>query len=619
MMQSQPSPPNSKIRRSLSNFNPTDISKQYALNNQILAAFDSSYGHNLYQVAYAIGMQFVEMALLEIPKHGYYQSSRHLVEKQESARDALRVSQLLQKMIQEEWDALHATTSTGSQKKEPSSGKVKLATQEAELEKVKQFVKLANDQASNTKETKQLEEDRAKLEERIQGTMDTTNFCGQWAEYADLINAAICPQQQQHQQQQGIATRGSFVKTPSSFLLDGSYNWNSSTKSVMRTRNDFIDDNGSAATSTEIFVSSFQRQPSELSIQPTSWNDSSLRASSPWSYYNNNGNDLSFASGESREAFLLQRKTSELEIERALWLSGLEIQATLELTPTPSSSEHKEPPLRRTKSHSDITISVLAALYHEDFAMLCSTSRVRVNHMTTFQGRLPETVNGCTVIAPLLCIHHFHSSWDERGPDMGLPDETIVQVIDEATPTILPEVRQQLGLTKNALIIPSDVHDYLIDRSLLNPEQFVTVCGGNVLDADHVNDFVHQLAGANGPDTRLGGRKVAATLFFHEHVVTIQKLLRDDYGEAWYDLIDSLPSQRTYRQPQEIDDDSSSFVPFAVRVRCFDEESLKALIRWFACSKFSDENQHYIDMYAWDDHEADFDPRVFQAFIWSEM
>lgn len=188
MMQSQPSPPNSKIRRSLSNFNPTDISKQYALNNQILAAFDSSYGHNLYQVAYAIGMQFVEMALLEIPKHGYYQSSRHLVEKQESARDALRVSQLLQKMIQEEWDALHATTSTGSQKKEPSSGKVKLATQEAELEKVKQFVKLANDQASNTKETKQLEEDRAKLEERIQGTMDTTNFCGQWAEYADLIN-----------------------------------------------------------------------------------------------------------------------------------------------------------------------------------------------------------------------------------------------------------------------------------------------------------------------------------------------------------------------------------------------------------------------------------------------
>jgi hypothetical protein len=246
--------------------------------------------------------------------------------------------------------------------------------------------------------------------------------------------------------------------------------------------------------------------------------------------------------------------------------------------------------------------------------------------MQTYQGRLPGSINGCTVIAPLLCIHHFHSSWgDDHGPDMGLSNETIEQVIDEETAAILPEVRMKLGLTKDALIIPSDVHDYLIEHSLLSTEQFVTVCGGNILEAAHVDDFVQQLASPpnhnNDPGKQLEGKNIAATLFFHEHVLTIHKLLRDDGGDAWYDWVDSLPAEATFRLPYDDDDDdeSADVDPYAVRVRCTDVEALKALIRWYACSRFSEENEQYIDMYAWDDREADFDPRVFQAFIWTEM
>lgn len=56
----------------------------------------------------------------------------------------------------------------------------------------------------------------------------------------------------------------------------------------------------------------------------------------------------------------------------------------------------------------------------------------------------------------------------------------------------------------------------------------------------------------------------------------------------------------------------------AVRIRCMDIESLKATILWYACSVFTPGNRAYIDTYEWDEKLSDFDPRVFQAFIWTE-
>jgi len=56
----------------------------------------------------------------------------------------------------------------------------------------------------------------------------------------------------------------------------------------------------------------------------------------------------------------------------------------------------------------------------------------------------------------------------------------------------------------------------------------------------------------------------------------------------------------------------------AVRIRCFDAAALKATLQWYACSVFTNENARYIDTYQWDEKMADFDPRVFQAFLWTD-
>ena len=118
------------------------------------------------------------------------------------------------------------------------------------------------------------------------------------------------------------------------------------------------------------------------------------------------------------------------------------------------------------------------------------------------------------------------------------PDQDIAHVIDEVAPAILPEVRSKLGLAKNALIIPQDVHDFLMEKGLLTPEQFVTVVGGNVLDSAHVDELIRNLTSKNHV-------KLAATFFFHEHVVTIFRMQQARDGLVWFDVIDSLPSSET--------------------------------------------------------------------------
>jgi len=334
-------------------------------------------------------------------------------------------------------------------------------------------------------------------------------------------------------------------------------------------------------------------------------------------------------------------------------------------------------------------LALLSSIYHEDFDALRSRDRVRITYLDTYQGKLPTTVNGCTVIAPLLCLHHFHNTENNlnngnpmdwmmekmrtsfnggKPVDHGLSNEDIQSVIDMETPAILAQVRKILGLTKDALIIPSDVHAFLMDQQLMTQDQFVTVRGGNILDEDHFNSFIMALVkGASKADSlpdHDSNRKTAATLFFHEHVICILMLQRGG-GTVWYDLIDSLPSRRTFERldgsssgdsggnnntsnhsddffsarsddlsyalalserTQYMEAHPDAFLPInnmneqlgAVRIRCTDEESLRTALRWFACSKFTPENQSYINAYPWEDNKSDFDPRVFQAFIWRE-
>jgi hypothetical protein len=242
-----------------------------------------------------------------------------------------------------------------------------------------------------------------------------------------------------------------------------------------------------------------------------------------------------------------------------------------------------------------------------EYMKLRGKKMIDVFHLSTYQGRSKskDSTNGCTVISPLVAVHHLNSDGS------GISDFKIEQIIDEIAPSILSRVRNKLGLAPYALIIPSDVHDYLVDEKILKQEMFVGVCGGNVLDKDHVNEFLNLLE--NGHDSnpvddveekKDVSRKVAAALFFHEHVVSILKVVLAD-GTTWYDLVDSLPSRNEERIG-------------ATRTRCKDRQSLEALLRWYACGKFSSADAKYIDSNEWDDNMCDFDPRVFQGFVWKE-
>ncbi len=258
----------------------------------------------------------------------------------------------------------------------------------------------------------------------------------------------------------------------------------------------------------------------------------------------------------------------------------------------------------------DVPISSLKYNIMHEYQTLQRMQKVQVFQLGTYQGKYSgsgrDSTNGCTVISPLVAIHHLSNT-----AGASLPDAVIERVIDEVAPKILVKVRRKLGLAGQALIIPSDVHDFLVDEKILKQEMFVGVCGGNIIDGDHLNEFIRLLEdGEEAPNSKkceeekIGPKKIAAALFFHEHVVSILKVVLPD-GTTWYDLVDSLPR-------------SSNGQMGGTRTRCKDLGSFQALLQWYAINKFSPADEKYIDTNQWDDIMCNFDPRVFQAFVWKE-
>jgi hypothetical protein len=184
-------------------------------------------------------------------------------------------------------------------------------------------------------------------------------------------------------------------------------------------------------------------------------------------------------------------------------------------------------------------------------------------------------------------------------------DSTIVDVIDKECPPLLRDIRKKLELEGDALIIPSDVHDHLVDCKILCQEKFAGACGGNILSAEHMGEFVRIVSSGDGGTAK--NKKTGAAFFFHEHVVSIVKV---PFGNKFvYDLVDSMP---------RLTDPQNGNKLMASRTRCHDLEAFCSLLKWYACGKFSQSNCNYIDRNDWDESMADFDPRVFQAFVWTE-
>lgn len=219
--------------------------------------------------------------------------------------------------------------------------------------------------------------------------------------------------------------------------------------------------------------------------------------------------------------------------------------------------------------------------------------------MDTYQGRLRHSVNGCAVISPLVVSHHLRSSG-------AVANSEVVGVIDKECGPLLREIRGKLELGGDALIIPSDVHDHLVDKKILSQGWFVGATGGNIMDVNHVGEFL-KLLDAGEKNSHVD-KKTGAALFFREHVVSIVKVPVGRSGKFYFDLIDSMPGLV----------DTSMNRRMATRTRCKDIAAFETLIRWYAATKFSESNCNYIDKNDWDETMADFDPRVFQAFVWGE-
>lgn len=481
-----------------SNFEAKAVSKHYALNNQLLEAYDSLYYQKEFRGAYAFGIQYVEVAVLEIPKHGYFYSKRHRHEREENSKNAIRVINQLKSLLKD-------------MESEATSSDWK-----SDWDRLNLLQKLAAEQATLGQQ-EIYERDRHDIESELTHPKKIS-FCGDIFEYVEMF----CPG----------------AKVPPEEDLN----------------------------------------PIQSDYRPR---------------------DISDKRETALNVKLDQSQTPDLR--RTLLLSGVS-----------DSKIHEQKDLSQ-KNPSGIDFQTVYKCYCDDFDELTNEGSVRISQACTYQGRNPGSINGCTVIAPLLFLHHFHN-WDDGTMDHGLADTAICEVIDEEAPALLSEVRCRLGLSRDALIIPSDVHDFLIEKELLDSEQFVTVCGGDVLDDAHLSHFVDELQHQNGPTANYSGRKLAASFFFHQHVVVILKLQRSPM-EAWYDLIDSLPKQETLGK--KFKDSYDEFIPNTSRIRCMGEESLKAALRWYACSRFTEENIAYIDRYDWDDAYADYDPRVFQAYLWA--
>lgn len=712
-----------KKKASLSQYQMTAISKHYAVSRQILSAFDSHWSNRLWVTAYAVGLQFVETALLEIPKHGYFYSDRHERERMESSLEAARVAHLLQELLETQQQDQLQQQQHGSgdddQDNEPTAGLVP----SGDLQHVQKLLALALEQieqastdqdlsaAQKHKQAVQFQLARAEVEDDLRydekDACNATTTVGDWiavgcepllacaesfmgaggsvvvpADYDSVSSAAVAP---------ASPNAKSVLSATYSIMSMGNSKANSTVASPVKTRNttslasfatplpsSIRNEQRSSSLSgvklnsptgglshsialQEERLRSFsgrvpppmdvpERSVAALHFQP-SWQRNDDSSSSLRNSYQQQQQPPPLTHHRSSASVSSTQTTEELLLEKALFLSGLEVfaandvgeyddgQNDAERGGAVPSGEFDVSYHARAKAPSAavLELSTLARFYHEDFDSLQKSGRVRISLADTFQGRLPESTNGCTVIAPLLCIHHLVAEQDgyynETGGDPGLADSLIELVIDRETPVVLKQLRRQLGLAEHAFLIPADAHDYLQENGQLAPDQFQTVTGGNILHDDHLNAFVAYLEEAKD-------RKVAATLFFHEHVVAILKLKRVDHAgnvSWWYDFIDSLPLKETLRRsdesPQDLcerlglltnltdadiaGEEDMVALPKTARIRCLNAEALTAVIRWYACSKFNEENIAFIDQYPWDDAACDFDPRVFQAFVWS--
>ena len=272
-----------------------------------------------------------------------------------------------------------------------------------------------------------------------------------------------------------------------------------------------------------------------------------------------------------------------------------------------------------------ISIRTIQQTCLEQYQACINSKQIEIIRLGTYQGRLAssspkyDSTNGCAVISPLIVATHIYplhvyktkpesllKQQSSTTSKYGISNAAICDIIDKRAPPILSVVRTNLGLGQHALITPSDVHNHLVDEHILPQDKFVGACGGDILDQGHLNELIEMMVNDHtiSQESKSSWKpKVGAALFFREHVVSIIRIPLAN-GACYFDLIDSLPS--------------ANVGGMASRTRCKDKASFGAMLRWYATSKFSEDQCDFIDANKWDDRMCDFDPRVFQSFVWAE-
>lgn len=249
-------------------------------------------------------------------------------------------------------------------------------------------------------------------------------------------------------------------------------------------------------------------------------------------------------------------------------------------------SQRKERPQKKLPIRKQIEYAVAK---HRKYRQ---EGKIQVSPLRTYQGRVNGSTNGCTVISACVVSKHMETHG-------GVSDGQIQSVIDSECVPLLRAIRRKLGLGGASLIIPSDVHDYLVDHKLLFQHKFAGVAGGDITNPTHLGELINLLRGEQGKTSHL---KAGATLFFREHVISIVKFPKSA-TEAIYDMVDSMPTCQGRGS----------------RTRCHSLEALMVHLEFYCTGKFSDSNLKYIQQNRWDDVMADFDPRVFQSFVWADL
>ena len=647
------------------------LSSHFALLNQtLLPAFATSLARHSYSIAYAAGVQFVEMALVGIPSHAYFAaqtfgggaahehhtraSSKEAPlpecerERQQSVRDAVRVATLLDELVQAEKIVVEG----GGQQEEEARRLRRLVDEAAAREGASNVLCGVDDPC-----------DWASIQ--INGGESIWDWA---ATHADRACGRIVDE---------ICSSGPAASptSSSSAAMQVSDPRDGSDQQFQEDMERALYLSGLNAAKVASLRAAEQKEAQRRQRRRPRRNASErLKPDSP-SEHSDNG-------------VLVLRQHSALDVDNGATRSQADGRDGPEAeSPMPSSLSSSVP--HQLRSHHARRLEAIHARSdncRDDFHSLRTANRIRVYPLNTSQGRVAGSVNGCTVIAPLIAIAHLRGKaesepsnavsngdgrqngeadmlddmdwersvssspggeWPLINDDLvGVSDRIIQDIIDDDAPSILPSIRTKYNLSGSAFIIPSDVHDFFIDATLLRQDQFVGVSGGNIFDDAHLQSFLR----AVNEDT--SNRRVAATLFFHEHVICLHRLvIKPKLGnstEIWYDFIDSLPAKKMLSYDAEamtdagqgadgvedkcdqvesrdaleggVDTDGPNALlaeEKGVRVRCSDSKSLFTMLRWYAYSKLTDNDRSYISRCAWNDGNTEFDPRVFQAFIWA--